>query len=155
LIVPAGSIVVSLVDFLISFALLAALMVWYSFWPGTRILALFALVPMAIAAAVGPGLLISALNVRYRDFRYIVPFIVQLGVYISPVGFSSDLVPAQWRLLYSLNPLVGVIDAFRWAIIGSPIYMPSIWISIAMIIVLLVVGVWYFRRTERTFADII
>lgn len=155
LIVPAGSIVVSLVDFAISFALLAALMVWYSFWPGTRILALLALVPMAVAAAAGPGLLISALNVRYRDFRYIVPFIVQLGVYISPVGFSSDLVPARWRLLYSLNPLVGVIDAFRWAITGSSLYMPSFIMSSVMIVVLLFLGVWYFRRTEKTFADII
>lgn len=155
LIVPAGSIVVSLVDFAISFALLAALMVWYSFWPGTRILALFGLVPMAVAAAAGPGLLISALNVRYRDFRYIVPFIVQLGVYISPVGFSSDLVPARWRLLYSLNPLVGVIDAFRWAITGSSLYMPSFIMSNVMIVVLLFLGVWYFRRTEKTFADII
>jgi lipopolysaccharide transport system permease protein len=155
LIVPAGSIVVSLVDFLISFALLAGLMVWYAFWPGTRIFALFALVPLAIGAAAGPGLLISALNVRYRDFRYIVPFIVQLGVYISPVGFSSDLVPEKWRLVYSLNPLVGVIDAFRWAITGAPMYMPGLYMSVATIVVLLVVGIWYFRRTERTFADII
>lgn len=155
LIVPVGSVVVSLVDFLISFALLAALMAWYAFWPGARLLALVALVPAAVAAAVGPGLLISALNVRYRDFRHIVPFIVQLGVYISPVGFSSDLVPAKWRLIYSLNPLVGLIDAFRWAIIGAPLYVPSIVISGAMIVLLLALGVWYFRRTERTFADII
>jgi lipopolysaccharide transport system permease protein len=155
LIVPVGSVVVSLVDFLISFALLVALMAWYTLWPGARILSLFVLIPAAVAAAVGPGLLISALNVRYRDFRYIVPFIVQLGVYISPVGFSSDLVPAEWRLIYSLNPLVGLIDAFRWAIIGSPVYVPSIMISAAMIVLLLALGVWYFRKTERTFADII
>jgi lipopolysaccharide transport system permease protein len=155
LIVPAGSVVVSLVDFLISFVLLALIMVWYQFWPGARILSLLFLVPVAVLAATGPGLLISALNVRYRDFRYIIPFIVQLGVYISPVGFSSDLVPQKWRLLYSLNPLVGVIDAFRWAITGTPLYTPSLVISGITIILLLVAGIWYFRRTERTFADII
>ena len=155
LIVPAGSVVVTLVDFLISFALLALIMVWYQFWPGVRIVALIPLVLVAVLAATGPGLLISALNVRYRDFRYIIPFIVQLGVYISPVGFSSDLVPDRWRLLYSLNPLVGVIDAFRWAITGSPIYMPSLVVSSVVIVLLMVLGIWYFRRTERTFADII
>ena len=155
LIVPAGSVVVSLVDFLISFALLALIMVWYQFWPGARMLALVALVPVALLAAIGPGLLISALNVRYRDFRYIVPFIVQLGVYISPVGFSSDLIPDKWRLVYSLNPLVGVIDAFRWAITGAPLHVPSLVMSGAMILAFLALGVVYFRRTERTFADII
>lgn len=155
LIVPAGSVVVSLVDFLISFALLVLMMVWYQFWPGMRLLALVPLVPLALLAATGPGLLISALNVRYRDFRYIVPFIVQLGVYISPVGFSSDLIPEKWRLLYSLNPLVGIIDLFRWSVTGSPLYFPSVIISAAVILLLLALGVWYFRRTEKTFADII
>ena len=155
LIVPAGSIVVSFIDFLISFALLAALMVWYQFWPGARLISLLVLIPLATAVALGPGLLISALNVRYRDFRYIIPFIVQLGIYISPVGFSSDLVPDKWRLLYSLNPLVGVIDAFRWALTGAPLYLPSLIISVAVTVAMLVLGVWYFRRTERTFADII
>jgi len=155
LIVPAGSVVVSLVDFLISFVLLGLLMIWYGFFPGSRMLGLIALVPVAVLAATGPGLLISALNVRYRDFRYIIPFVVQLGVYISPVGFSSDVIPQKWRLLYSLNPLVGVIDAFRWAITGSPIYAPSLVISGIMIVVLLALGIWYFRKTERTFADII
>jgi lipopolysaccharide transport system permease protein len=155
LIVPAGSVVVSLVDFLISFALLAVLMAWYQFWPGVRMLALIPLIPAAVLAATGPGLLISALNVRFRDFRYIVPFIVQLGVYISPVGFSSDVIPDKWRLLYSLNPLVGVIDLFRWAITGSTLYVPSLVISAVVIVLLLVIGIWYFRRTERTFADII
>jgi lipopolysaccharide transport system permease protein len=155
LIVPVGSVVVSLVDFLISFALLAGLMLWYAFLPGVRIFALLALIPMAVVAAIGPGLLISALTVRYRDFRYVVPFIVQLGVYISPVGFSSDVVPERWRLLYSLNPLVGVIDAFRWSIIGTPVRASSIYISAGMIVLMLVLGIWYFRKTERTFADII
>lgn len=155
LIVPIGSIVVSLVDFLISFALLAGLMAWYGFWPGAKILALVALVPATLLAAAGPGLLISALNVRFRDFRYIVPFIVQLGVYISPVGFSSNVIPEKWRLLYSLNPLVGVIDAFRWSITGAPVYVPGLWMSGIMILLFLALGIWYFRRTEQTFADII
>ena len=146
---------VSLVDFLISFVLLGAMMAWYGFWPGLRLLALLALVPLAIAAALGPGLLISALNVRFRDFRYIVPFIVQLGVYISPVGFSSSVVPEKWRLLYSLNPLVGVIDAFRWAITGAPVHGSSVLISVVMIAAMLALGIWYFRKTEKTFADII
>ena len=130
-------------------------MVWYQFWPGVRILALVPLIFLAIAVAIGPGLLISALNVRFRDFRYIIPFIVQLGIYISPVGFSSDLVPDRWLLLYSLNPLVGVIDAFRWALTGAPVYLPSLVMSGVMIVLMLVAGVWYFRKTERTFADII
>jgi lipopolysaccharide transport system permease protein len=155
LIVPAGSVVVSLVDFLISFGLLVVLMAWYQFWPGARLLSLAPLVPLAVLAATGPGLLISALNVRYRDFRYIVPFIVQLGVYISPVGFSSDLIPDKWRLLYSLNPLVGIIDLFRWSVTGAPLYVPSVIMSAVMIFLLLALGVWYFRRTEKTFADII
>lgn len=155
LIVPAGSIVVSLVDFLISFALLGILMVWYGFFPGIRLLALIVLVPLAVVAATGPGLLVSALNVRFRDFRYIVPFVVQLGVYISPVGFSSNVIPDKLRLLYSLNPLVGVIDAFRWAITGAPVYIPSLVLSSAVVLMFVFLGLWYFRKTERTFADII
>ena len=157
LIIPAGTIVVALVDFLISFVLLGLLMPWFSYWPGVRLLLLLVLVPAAILAALGPGLLVAALNVKYRDFRYIIPFIVQLGVYISPVGFSTSIVPEKWRLLYSLNPMVGLIAAFRWVIVGpsSPVYVPSLYISAAMIVTLLVAGLWYFRRTERTFADII
>lgn len=157
LIVPMGTIVVALVDFLIAFAILAGLMAWYSYWPAPRMLLLFLLIPAAVAVAVGPGLLIAALNVRFRDFRYVVPFIVQLGMYISPVGFSTDIVPDKWKLLYSLNPMVGLIDAFRWVIVGpgSPVYLPSLYISGVMIVVMLALGIWYFRKTERTFADII
>jgi homopolymeric O-antigen transport system permease protein len=155
LIVPAGSIIVGLVDFLVSFGLLAGLMAWYSFWPGPRILAILVLIPIAAAATAGPALLVAALNVRYRDFRYIVPFVVQLGVYVSPVGFSSNVVPAQWRLLYSINPLVGIIDAFRWAILGAPVYVPGALLSGFSIVASVIAGVWYFRKTEKTFADII
>ena len=106
---------------------------------------------------MGVGLWLAALNVEYRDFRYIVPFIVQFGLYISPVGFSSSIVPEQWRLLYSVNPMVGVIDGFRWAILGgdATIYWPGFTLSLVLVVLLLVSGIWYFRKMERTFADII
>ena len=109
---------VALVDFTVNFAMLIALMIWYQFVPGWQIVLLPAFVVIAIFASLGPGLWITALNVKYRDFRYIIPFIVQFGLYVSPVGFSSNVVPEQWRLLYSLNPMVGVIDGFRWCILG-------------------------------------
>jgi lipopolysaccharide transport system permease protein len=157
LIIPAGTVIVGLVDFAISFALLLGLMLWYGYWPGPSLLALLVLVPLAVLASIGPGIWVAALNVRYRDFRYAVPFLVQLGLYISPVGFSSDVVPDRWKLIYSLNPMVGLIDGFRWAILGpqTKIHISSLVISLGVIGVLTVTGVWYFRRTERTFADII
>lgn len=157
LIIPAGTVIVGLVDFAISFVLLIGLMLWYGYWPGTSILALLVLVPVAVLASIGPGIWVAALNVRYRDFRYAVPFLVQLGLYISPVGFSSDIVPDRWRLIYSLNPMVGLIDGFRWAILGpqTKIHISSLVISLGVVTVLTLTGVWYFRRTERTFADVI
>lgn len=155
--IPASSVIVSFVDFLISFGILLLLMVWYQFWPNVRMLALPLLTLLAFGAAMGAGLWFASLNVKYRDFRYIVPFVVQFGVYVSPVGFSSDLVPEKWRLLYSLNPMVGVIDGFRWAILGgdAQIYLPGFLLSIALVILLCASGIWYFRKTERTFADVI
>jgi lipopolysaccharide transport system permease protein len=157
LIVPASAVLVSFVDFMISGIILLGLMTWYNFVPGWRMLTLPLFILIAFAAAVGAGLWLAALNVEYRDFRYIVPFIVQFGLYISPVGFSSSIVPEQWRLLYSLNPLVGVIDGFRWAILGgnSTIYLPGFVLSISLVFLLLVSGIWYFRKMERTFADVI
>ena len=157
LIIPTSAVVVSLVDFFISAAILFGLMVWYDFWPTWRLISLPLLILIAVAASLGSGLLISALNVKYRDFRYIVPFIVQFGLYISPVGFSSAVVPEKWRLLYSLNPMVGVIDGFRWAILGKEgmIYAPGFSLSIGLVLVLLFGGLKYFRNTERSFADII
>jgi lipopolysaccharide transport system permease protein len=112
---------------------------------------------IAFAAAMGAGLWLAALNVQYRDFRYIVPFIVQFGLYILPVGFSSSIVPEQWRLLYSLNLMVGVIDGFRWAIIGGNVqlFWPGFLLSLLFVVILLVTGILYFRRMERTFADVI
>jgi lipopolysaccharide transport system permease protein len=157
LIIPFSAVVVSFVDFLVSLAIMAGLMLWYGFTPGWQLLALPLFTLLAFGAALGAGLWIAALNVKYRDFRYIVPFVVQLGTYISPVGFSSSIVPEKWRLLYSLNPMVGVIDGFRWSILGGkiPLYMPSIWMSIAIVGVILIWGTVYFRGTERTFADVI
>ena len=156
-IVPSSAVVVSLVDFLISFVLLLALMVWYQFVPDWRILFLPGLMILAVVVSIGPILWMAALNVRYRDFRYVVPFVIQLGVYISPVGFSSSIVPEQWRLLYSLNPMVGVIDAFRWSVLGgaTPPYVPGMVLSMVIALLLFVGGFWYFRKTERTFADVI
>lgn len=157
LIIPASAVVVSLVDFFISAGILMGLMVLYDFWPTWRLITLPFLILIAVAASLGTGLWISALNVKYRDFRYIVPFIVQFGLYISPVGFSSSVVPDKWRMFYSLNPMVGVIDGFRWAILGKAdlIYAPGFILSIGLVLVLLASGIKYFRRTERSFADII
>ncbi|HEY9300582.1 MAG TPA: ABC transporter permease, partial [Phormidium sp.] len=125
--------------------------------PSWRILTLPLFILIAFAASMGGGLWLAALNVKYRDFRYIVTFIVQFGLYISPVGFSSSIVPQQWRFIYSLNPMVGVIDGFRWAIIGetTKIYWPGFMVSVGFVMVLLATGIWYFRKVERTFADVI
>jgi lipopolysaccharide transport system permease protein len=157
MIVPTSVVIVSFVDFLISTVILVALMLWYGFSPDWRLITLPLFITMASAAAIGPGLWLAALNVKYRDFRYIIPFILQLGLYVSPVGFSSSIVPERWRLLYSLNPMVGVIDGFRWAILGGKaiIYWPGFLASLALVGMLLAYGVVYFRRTERTFADVI
>lgn len=157
LIVPTSSVIVSLVDFLISFLLLVGLMAWYRFIPNMRILTLPLFLLLALLVAMGFGLWLAALNVKYRDFRYVVPFIVQFGLYISPVGFSSSIVPAKWRLLYSLNPMVGVIDGFRWAILGGEarLYWPGFLVSVALTLLIFLWGLRYFRKTERSFADVI
>lgn len=157
LVVPTSAVVVSFVDFMISGIILLGLMAWYNFVPSWRILTLPLFVAIAFMAAMGAGLWLAALNVKYRDFRYIVPFIVQFGLYISPVGFSSNIVPEQWRLLYALNPMVGVIDGFRWAILGGELklFSTGFMISMALVVLLLISGISYFRKMERTFADVI
>lgn len=156
LIVPTSAVVVTLVDFFVSLILLVALFLWYQVVPSWRVATLPLFVLIAFAASAGAGLWLGALNVKYRDFRYIVPFMVQFGLYVSPVGFSSSIVPAEWRLVYSLNPMVGVIDGFRWALLGgTSMYWPSFLISMTLVVVLLVTGIWYFRRVERSFADVI
>jgi lipopolysaccharide transport system permease protein len=157
LIVPTSAVIVSFVDFMISGMIMLGLMAYYNFVPDWRILTLPVFIVVGFAAAIGAGLWLAALTVEYRDFRYIVTFIVQFGLYISPVGFSSSKIPQQWRLLYSLNPMVGVIDGFRWAILGgeSGIYLPGFALSLVVVVLLLASGIWYFRKMERTFADVI
>jgi lipopolysaccharide transport system permease protein len=157
LVVPTAAVVISFVDLAVSLVSLAGLMVWYRFVPGWQILTLPFFAAMAFLASLGPGLLITSLNVKYRDFQVIVPFIVQLGLFISPVGFRSSIVPERWRLLYSVNPLVGVIDGFRWAILGGQADLDAIGFAMswAVIVILLWAGLRYFRRTEKTFADLV
>ena len=157
LLVPIGSVVVNFVDLLISGIILLGLMAWYAFMPNWHILTLPFFALLAFAVTIGGGLWFAALNVEYRDFRYVVPFIVQLGFFISPVGFSSDRIPEQWRLLYSINPLVGIIDGFRWAILGgaTQLYWPGFLLSIVVALAILWSGISYFRATERKFADVI
>lgn len=157
LIVPAGSVITSLVDFAITLAMLAVLMAWYGFWPDWRILTLPLFILLAFSAALGSGLLLCSLNVKYRDFRYIVPFIVQFGLYISPVGFGSDRVPNYLRWLYDLNPMVGVIEGFRWACLRGASPLDALTLTSALVVTTLLCGfgVWYFRKTEKTFADVI
>ncbi len=157
LIVPISAVVVSFVDFMISGIILLGLMAWYNYVPSWRILMLPLFIALASAAAVGAGLWLASLNVKYRDFRYIVPFIMQFGLYISPVGFSSSVVPPQWRFIYGLNPMVGVIDGFRWSILSgeSKLDWQSVGLSFALVMLLLVTGIAYFRKMERTFADVI
>jgi lipopolysaccharide transport system permease protein len=157
LIIPCAAVGPSLVDFLITLGLLAALMVGYGFMPGWQLGALPFFVLLAFGLALGFGLLLAALNVEYRDFRYIVPFIVQLGLFVSPIAFSTADVPETWRTLYALNPMVGVIDGFRWSLLGgrAPLDPLSVGLSVAITVSLLLLGVWYFRRMERSFADVI
>jgi lipopolysaccharide transport system permease protein len=157
LIIPASTVIVNVVDFLISFVILIGLMIYYHFLPPWHIVFLPLFLLLAFLTSMGAGLYVAALNVKYRDFKYIIPFVVQFGMYISPVGFSSNNISDKLRLLYSLNPMVGVIDGFRWCILGgqSKIYVPGMILSIGFTFLLLFFGIWYFRRTERTFADII
>lgn len=157
LIVPASAGVVALVDFGVNLLILFGIMAWYGFMPNWQIALLPAFVLLAVLASLGPALYITALNVKYRDFRYIIPFVVQFGLYVSPVGFTSSVVPDEWRLLYSLNPVVGVIDGFRWCVLGgqSQLYMPGFMASLGVVAFFLWLGVRYFRQTEKTFADMV
>lgn len=157
LIIPISTVIVNFVDFLISFLILIALMFWYHFVPDWKILYLPFFIILVLLTSMSAGLYVSAVNVKYRDVKYIIPFVVQFGLLISPVGFSSNVVPEKWKLLYSINPLVGIIDGFRWAILGgsNEIYLPGMLISITIIILLLIFSIRYFRKMEKRFADII
>lgn len=157
LVIPAAVVIVALVDFAINLFMMAVVMAWYGFVPPWQIVFLPGFIALAVLASFGPALLVTALNVKYRDFRYVIPFIVQFGLYVSPVGFSSAVVPEQWRFWYSLNPVVGVIDGFRWCLIDgeSQIYMPGFLLSLGVVAMFLWIGIRYFRSTERTFADMV
>ena len=157
LILPTSAVLVSAVDFFISFVLLCLLMVFYRFIPSPMILLLPIFFIPATTSALGVGYWFSAFSVKYRDFRHIMPFVVQFGLYVSPVGFSSSVIPARWRLVYSLNPMVGVIDGFRWCIQGTSdsLYLPGFIISMITSTLIFYYGMKYFRKTERFFADFI
>jgi lipopolysaccharide transport system permease protein len=157
LIIPTATVVTAFIDFLISLVILAGMMLFYRYGVSWNILLLPVFVLLALLASLGPGLWITAMNVKYRDFRYVIPFLVQFGLYISPVGFSSNIIPEQWRLLYSLNPMVGVIDGFRWCILGgdSTIYWPGFVLSLGVVAFFCWVGIRQFRAMERSFADLI
>lgn len=153
MIVPASSVITSLLDFVISFVILAAMMVIYSFVPSWKMIFLPAFILLAFLTSFGIGLYITALNVKYRDFRFLIPFIVQFGLYVSPVGWVSDRIPEKWRLLYSINPVVGIIDGFRWCILDMPMYWNGLYLSVAITLLFLAIGISYFRKTEKSFAD--
>jgi lipopolysaccharide transport system permease protein len=157
LIVPAGAVVTALADLFCSFILLVLIMAWYRYLPTWHLLVLPLLVVLVFAAALGPGLLLTALTVKYRDFRIVTPFIIQLGALATPIGYAASNVPARWQVLYSLNPMVAVVEDFRWAILGgkmelSPVCQAT---SLFMILFFLVFGIQFFRRTERSFADLV
>lgn len=153
MIIPASSVITSLVDFGISFILLMGMMAWYQFLPPLQILMLPVFILLAFLCAYGVGLYLTAANVKYRDFRYIIPFIIQFGLYITPVGFSSSVIQEKYRIWYALNPMVGIIDGFRWCILGYPMYWPSFFVSLGITILFLWLGISYFRKMERSFAD--
>lgn len=157
LIVPASAVIVSIVDFFMAGMILLGLMAWYSFVPSWRILTLPIFILLALLTSMGAGLWLAALSVKYRDFRTVVPFMIQFGLYISPVGFSSSIVPEWWRWLYSLNPMVSVIDGFRWAILGNTteLYLPGFLLSSLLAVLVFLGGIRFFRNYERTFADVI
>jgi lipopolysaccharide transport system permease protein len=156
LIVPLSSVAVALIDFTVVLGLLAAMCLWWQFLPDWRIIFVPLFILLTLVTAIGTGLWLTALTVKYRDFRFVVPFLLQVGLFLSPVGFSSTNLP-NWRFVYSLNPMVGAIDGFRWCLLrGEPPLDPvNLATSVGMALLLLASGLWYFRRTERTFADII
>lgn len=157
IIIPVSSIIVSLIDFVISLLIMAGIMFWYGYLPDWRVATLPIFLLLAFLPVAGAGLWFSSLNVKYRDFRYVVPFILQFGLYASPVGFASSIVPENWRFLYALNPMVGVIDGFRWALLRGTVelYWPGVVISAVLSLTLLISGLWFFRKTERILADVI
>jgi lipopolysaccharide transport system permease protein len=159
LIVPASSVITSLIDLGISFGLLVLMMLYYRFTPPIQVIFLPLFVLLAFLISFGVGLFVTALNVKFRDFRYIIPFVIQFGIYVTPVGFSSTVIAQKYsdqtRFWFSLNPMVGVIDGFRCCIVGEPMYWPGFFLSLGVMLLFLWLGIWYFRKTEKSFADLI
>jgi len=155
LVIPIASVLPGLVDFAISFAVLLGMMLYFQIPLTGRVLVLPVFLLLALATALGVGLWLSALNVEYRDIRYVVPFLTMFWQYATPVAYSSSLIPERWRLLYGLNPMTGVVEGFRWALLGNGDVGGLLWISIIIIILLVITGLLYFKRMETTFADVI
>lgn len=153
MIIPASSVITSLVDLVISLIILIGMFLWFGFTPSWHIIFFPLFVILAFLCSFGIGLYLTAVNVKYRDFRYIIPFIVQFGLYITPVGFSSNIIPEKWKMWYALNPMVGIIDGFRWCFLGDPMHWYSFWVSVTVISIFVWLGIYYFRKMERTFAD--
>lgn len=153
MIIPASSVITSLVDLGISFIIMIGMFIWFRFIPSWHIIFLPLFVILSFLCSFGIGLYLTAVNVKYRDFRYIIPFIVQFGLYITPVGFSSSVVSEKWRIWFALNPMVGIIDGFRWCILGDQMHWDSFWVSVVIITLFLWLGIFYFRKIEKTFAD--
>jgi lipopolysaccharide transport system permease protein len=155
-IIPSSTVVTTLIDFAISFVLLLLIMLFYQYVPSWKIIFMPFFLLLCTALALGTGIFLAALNVKYRDFRYIIPFITQFGLFISPVGFSSSKIPEEWQWAYSLNPMVGVIDGFRWCVMGtSNLSLTSLLSSCIVCALFLFYGIKYFRKVEKSFADVI
>ena len=156
LLLPTAAVLSGLLDFLISFSILIGMMIWYHRMPTVNIWLLPIFVLMATFTALGVGLWLSALNVEYRDVRYVIPFLVQFWLFLTPIAYPSSLVPEKWQALYGLNPMAGVVEGFRWALLGSPsVSMQLILVSLIVVVVVLISGLYYFRRMEETFADVV
>ncbi|HQQ96776.1 MAG TPA: ABC transporter permease [Cyclobacteriaceae bacterium] len=153
MIIPISSIVTSIVDLAISFVLMLLMMIYFQFVPDIKILLLPVFVFGAVLSSLGVGLLVTALNVKFRDFRYVIPFIIQIGLYVTPIGFSSGVIPEKWRIWYALNPMVGIVDGFRWCLLGEGVNPWAMIVSWCVIFMFLWLGISYFRRTEKSFAD--
>jgi lipopolysaccharide transport system permease protein len=155
LIIPSSTVLVSLLDFFIALILLFFIMAYYQFVPPVQVIFLPFFLLLAFVLSLGAGFWVAALNVRYRDFRYVIPFVVQLGLYISPVGFNADIIPDKYKFIYYINPVTGIIDGFRWCLLNQPLYINGVISSVAVSLLLMVIGIRYFRKTERKFADVI
>jgi lipopolysaccharide transport system permease protein len=155
IIIPLAAILTNMVDFLVSLIILVVMMIWYQCLPGWELILFPVFIVLLAACALGAGLFLAVLNVQYRDVKFVVPFLIQIGLFATPIAYSSSNVPDQWRLLYALNPLVGIISGIRWCLLGDPIYWTEVWISVIIIALLLTFGMYYFRKMEKTFADTI